>query len=493
MDAYGEPKRIKTTQDPLLHNVYLGGDKDEDKYPTNTSVDSVKPALSPTMERDHSSSNMTVNNEIGHNTYIPTVVVSSEGAKKEEPTQDPLLNGTYPGWSNKVEYSTNANRDDILLGVTRSHGNEHSTTAEFYNDKTKYEDSTHSALSPADPGWGREDKYPTNTTRDEVLHGFILTNESEHEDESSHTAVTSKDGIIYEDSTHNSLPPHNQPGWGREDKYHTNTSRDSVLHELSPPNENEDESNTAVVSSNGATHEDSTQDPLLHNVHPGWGNEDKYLTNTSRDDVLPGIIPPSETEHKNESSHTAVVSDDGTKHEDSTKDQLATGIQLEKDNEDKYPTNNINDNVMPGVFPDFESGHGREPASTATSFTSNERSGRKVQLEPITPGSQPRSAQIPEWLIVVAALLVLALVLAVCIAVNSRTRCGQRRKLVINDGKGSVSDKKMSGVNGEASKSQEMVHLVHQEQPDNQKGSCDEFLTKDETQNEQEADMKTGV
>uniref|UniRef100_A0A8C8S3X0 CD44 n=1 Tax=Pelusios castaneus TaxID=367368 RepID=A0A8C8S3X0_9SAUR len=376
MDAYGEPKRIKTTQDPLLHNVYLGGDKDEDKYPTNTSVDSVKPALSPTMERDHSSSNMTVNNEIGHNTYIPTVVVSSEGAKKEEPTQDPLLNGTYPGWSNKVEYSTNANRDDILLGVTRSHGNEHSTTAEFYNDKTKYEDSTHSALSPADPGWGREDKYPTNTTRDEVLHGFILTNESEHEDESSHTAV---------------------------------------------------------------------------------------------------------------------VSDDGTKHEDSTKDQLATGIQLEKDNEDKYPTNNINDNVMPGVFPDFESGHGREPASTATSFTSNERSGRKVQLEPITPGSQPRSAQIPEWLIVVAALLVLALVLAVCIAVNSRTRCGQRRKLVINDGKGSVSDKKMSGVNGEASKSQEMVHLVHQEQPDNQKGSCDEFLTKDETQNEQEADMKTGV
>ncbi|PKU39794.1 cd44 antigen [Limosa lapponica baueri] len=107
--------------------------------------------------------------------------------------------------------------------------------------------------------------------------------------------------------------------------------------------------------------------------------------------------------------------------------------------------------------------------------------------------SQPRSAQVPEWLIIVAALLALALILGVCIAVNSRRRCGQKKKLVINNGKGAVEDRKTSGLNGDASKSQEMVHLVHKEPSNDQKGACDEFLTINETQNHQELDMKSGV
>ncbi|KFU89329.1 CD44 antigen, partial [Chaetura pelagica] len=86
--------------------------------------------------------------------------------------------------------------------------------------------------------------------------------------------------------------------------------------------------------------------------------------------------------------------------------------------------------------------------------------------------SQPRSAPVPEWLIIVAALLALALILAVCIAVNSRRRCGQKKKLVINNGKGAVEDRKISGLNGDASKSQEMVHLVHKEQSNDQAGAC---------------------
>uniref|UniRef100_A0A5F9CHN0 CD44 antigen n=1 Tax=Oryctolagus cuniculus TaxID=9986 RepID=A0A5F9CHN0_RABIT len=74
-----------------------------------------------------------------------------------------------------------------------------------------------------------------------------------------------------------------------------------------------------------------------------------------------------------------------------------------------------------------------------------------------------RKPQIPEWLIILASLLALALILAVCIAVNSRRRCGQKKKLVINNGNGAVEDRKPSGLNGEASKSQEMVHLVNKE------------------------------
>ncbi|KAH1172233.1 hypothetical protein KIL84_007851 [Mauremys mutica] len=480
-------KNEDATQDPLLHNVYLGMDKDEDKYLTNTTVDSVKPAHFPVKERDHSSSSVTVNSEIGRNTYTPT------GAKNEDPTQDPLLNGAHPGWSDKVKYSTNTTRNDVLPGVIPSHGSEHSTTAMVSNGGAKHEDSTQDPLlHTVHPGWSNAEKYPTNVTRDDVLPGIIPPSENDQEKESSHTAVTSNDGAIYEDSTHDSLPPDNQPGWGSEDKYPTNTSRDYVIPGLIP--ENEDESYTAVVSSDGATHEDSTQDPLLHSVHPGWGNEDKYLTATSRDDVLPGIIPTSETEHKNDSSHT-VVSNDGIKHEDSTKDPLTPGIHLGGDNEDKYPTNNPID--KPGVFSDIESGHGRGPASTVTSSTRNKHDGRRAnpsgQVTEPNITSQPRSAQIPEWLIIVASLLALTLILAVCIAVNSRSRCGQKKKLVINNGKGSVSDKKMGGLNGEASKSQEMVHLVHKEQPDNRTGSCDEFLTTDETKNQQEANMKTGM
>ncbi|XP_075817661.1 CD44 antigen isoform X3 [Microtus pennsylvanicus] len=102
------------------------------------------------------------------------------------------------------------------------------------------------------------------------------------------------------------------------------------------------------------------------------------------------------------------------------------------------------------------------------------------------PGRRP---QIPEWLIILASLLALALILAVCIAVNSRRRCGQKKKLVINSGNGKVEDRKTSELNGEASKSQEMVHLVNKEPSE----TPDQFMTADETRNLQNVDMKIGV
>uniref|UniRef100_A0A8C6DPE6 CD44 antigen n=1 Tax=Moschus moschiferus TaxID=68415 RepID=A0A8C6DPE6_MOSMO len=106
-----------------------------------------------------------------------------------------------------------------------------------------------------------------------------------------------------------------------------------------------------------------------------------------------------------------------------------------------------------------------------------------------TTSGPMRNPQIPEWLIILASLLALALILAVCIAVNSRRRCGQKKKLVINSGNGTMEERKPSGLNGEASKSQEMVHLVN-------KGSSetpDQFMTADETRNLQNVDMKIGV
>uniref|UniRef100_A0A452S756 CD44 antigen n=1 Tax=Ursus americanus TaxID=9643 RepID=A0A452S756_URSAM len=106
-----------------------------------------------------------------------------------------------------------------------------------------------------------------------------------------------------------------------------------------------------------------------------------------------------------------------------------------------------------------------------------------------TTSGPMRKPQIPEWLIILASLLALALILAVCIAVNSRRRCGQKKKLVINNGNGAVGDRKPSGINGEASKSQEMVHLVNKEPSD----IPDQYMTADETRNLQNVDMKIGV
>ncbi|NXP32627.1 CD44 protein, partial [Leiothrix lutea] len=156
------------------------------------------------------------------------------------------------------------------------------------------------------------------------------------------------------------------------------------------------------------------------------------------------------------------------------------------------------------VAGDFhEEDKGWYPASTSSASSEHDNQGpHKGPYESTTsPGettttkipSQPRSSPVPDWLIIVVALVVLALILAVCIAVNSRRRCGQKKKLVINNGKGAVEDRKTSELNGDISKSQEMVHLVHKEQSNDRTQACDEFLTVNETQNHHEFDMKTGV
>ncbi|XP_074129311.1 CD44 antigen isoform X33 [Sminthopsis crassicaudata] len=137
---------------------------------------------------------------------------------------------------------------------------------------------------------------------------------------------------------------------------------------------------------------------------------------------------------------------------------------------------------------DSRPGQPRRPAVTAHATPSHEGN---QGLSEQTPNPK-RRAKIPEWLIILSALLALALILAVCIAVNSRRRCGQKKKLVINNGNGAVDDKKSPGLNGDASKSQEMVNLVYKEPSDGQIGQ-DEYMNADETRNLQNVDMKIGV
>ncbi|XP_032044539.1 CD44 antigen isoform X1 [Aythya fuligula] len=198
---------------------------------------------------------------------------------------------------------------------------------------------------------------------------------------------------------------------------------------------------TALATPDGAHHEDSTQPPLSSDNEAGWGTEGiTHSTDAHGGEVLHGLNPDSTNEAGD--------------------DSLLTG------------STSIIDGSRKGNFEPTPN-----PGENATT----------------TITSQPRSSQVPEWLIIVAALLALALILVVCIAVSSRRRCGQKKKLVINNGKGAVEDRKTSELNGDASKSQEMVHLVHKEQSNDRTGASDEFLTIDETQNHQELDMKSGV
>ncbi|NXU16525.1 CD44 protein, partial [Pardalotus punctatus] len=174
-----------------------------------------------------------------------------------------------------------------------------------------------------------------------------------------------------------------------------------------------------------------------------------------------------------------------------------------RDYDDEYPSvsPDISSRTEAGDFHEDYDGHYPASTSSASGVDGNQGPHKGHYESTTSPGEtpttkiapQPRSARVPEWLIIVAALVALALILAVCIAVNSRRRCGQKKKLVINNGKGAVEDRKTSELNGDVSKSQEMVHLVHKEQSNDRTQACDEFLTVNETQNHHELDMKTGV
>uniref|UniRef100_A0A8C5ZEW9 CD44 antigen n=1 Tax=Marmota marmota marmota TaxID=9994 RepID=A0A8C5ZEW9_MARMA len=145
-------------------------------------------------------------------------------------------------------------------------------------------------------------------------------------------------------------------------------------------------------------------------------------------------------------------------------------------------TSNV-DGSLPGDQDAGGRSHTTHGSGSAGHSSGSQEGGATTTSGPI------RKPHIPEWLIILASLLALALILAVCIAVNSRRRCGQKKKLVINNGNGTVDDRKPSGLNGEASKSQEMVHLVNKESSE----TPDQFMTADETRNLQNVDMKIGV
>ncbi|KAL7992284.1 hypothetical protein Chor_016540, partial [Crotalus horridus] len=393
-------------------------------------------------------------------------VASKEKRKGNETTQNPLFFDIHPGLDNKNDLPENKTRDDFQSEIIQIERKPELETTQTAGD---YEDSTQDSLIKEDPDLSEKLYHPTNSSINDLIPGISNLPDNVQENKTSHTVAIFKD---FEDSAQSPLPPIYQPDWFSEEK-HTNTSSNGT--EISKQHENEHHSYEDVGFY--GTKEDSTPEPVRQ-----WVSEDMYTTKATMDVLFSGIVPRRGINQKNKTDHTVVASSDGDKNE---KSDLGPEWHPTWTRDDENLVNNSQDPIN------------RHPPSTDSPDPNKHPSvaGDK-NMTPLPEGSgksQPRMARIPDWLIVVASLLALALILGVCIAVNSRRRCGQKKKLVINNGKGGIDEKKKDGLNGEASKSQEMVHLVHKEKPEDQKGPHDEFQAIDETQNQQDVPLKSGM
>ncbi|XP_015719048.1 CD44 antigen isoform X16 [Coturnix japonica] len=467
-------------------------------------------------------------------------LVTSETEKRQGPTQHPLLHSVHNGWisqgQNPVNTTGATEQQEFTTPGENEIEKETSYTAMVSNHGAKQNDSAQDPL--VYPGWGKEDYSIQPTIMDRV----IPSRESNPEKESSNTVLATPDVGHHEEAT---LPSDNEAAQSTEGITHpTDAPGGPVLLGLDPASTDEagEESllmsttiittvtdsndvlnpedvtrevwtprviDTALATPDNGHHEEATQATLPSDNEAAQSTEGiTHTTDAPGDPVLLGLDPASTDEAGEESlltSTTVTVSVNVFHPEEGTNRPLIPSIQPGSDSEQANATDGSHVNLIPGVFPDMDDHLYQLPTPPPPRSTSNINSDQGPYQEDGEPTpfpgesttttvtSQPRSAQVPEWLIIVAALLALALILAVCIAVNSRRRCGQKKKLVINNGKGAVEDRKTRELNGDASKSQEMVHLVHKEQSNDQTGACDEFLTVDETQNHQDVDMKSGV
>ncbi|KAM4779344.1 CD44 antigen isoform 8-T8 [Cyanocitta cristata] len=406
---------------------------------------------------------------------------SNPGEKMQEPT--PATKGLH-------------GRFNIITADVTSSGSDS-------DDEDSSEEVMYSTVFPV---WGRsvgKDETALSTTVDSQ-HETLLEittqdrwnptfadEEEQYPSSASRALVTSENEKLHGATQHPLFHSVHSGGISQEQNP-ANTTGSIEQHEFTTAGESYfgKETSTAMVPSHGAKQNDSEQDPV---VYPGWDKGKDYATQPA---ITDRVIPSTENNHERESSTTADASPDGAHHKDPTQPPLPSDNESEKSTEGiTNPTDAPWDEVLHRTTASMT-----ETGSTSSVYGSQgphkgpyESTTSLEEAATTTIASQPRSARVPDWLIIVVALVVLALILAVCIAVNSRRRCGQKKKLVINNGKGAVEDRKTSELNGDVSKSQEMVHLVHKEQSNDRTQACDEFLTVNETQNHHEFDMKTGV
>ncbi|XP_068022940.1 CD44 antigen [Melanerpes formicivorus] len=449
-----------------------------------------------------------------------TISQSMDDVNPEGATTEPVAPGTLPGGESQEANSTEDSHGSwipALFPDTEDDLSQLQTPLPTIASAAgaHHEDPTQPPLpSDTEPGQGTEGiVHPTAIPGNGLLHTTTASRGTAGEEPPLMGTISqSMDDVNPEEATTEPVAPGTLPGGESQEANSTEDSHGSWIPALFPDTEDDlSQLQTplpTIASAAGAHHEDPTQPPLPSDTEPGQGTEGI---------VHPTAIPGNELLHTTTASRgtageepplmgTISQSMDDVNPEGATTEPVAPGTLPGGESQEANSTEDSHGSWIPALFPDTEDDLSQlqTPLPTRSTSSNHGNQGPRKGYSDSTasPGettttttilSQPRSAQVPEWLIIVAALLALALILAVCIAVNSRRRCGQKKKLVINNGKGAVEDRKTSGLNGDASTSQEMVHLVHKEQSNDRTGACDEFLTVNETQNHQELAMKSGV
>ncbi|KAM9302081.1 CD44 antigen [Gastrophryne carolinensis] len=258
------------------------------------------------------------------------------------------------------------------------------------------------------------------------------------------------------------------------------------------------------------------------NSGPGYGVDNDSGSNTvspphpglnlSSTSLEPGVLledvmvdPKVSTEKEHSGDHTTPTEDggminpdlyDGDNGQNSSTDPddlilVATADETHIHQEDSNapatdPTSNWN------------SGPGYEEVQPDEPQPSDDQDDSTVSISTYPDGSkgsthtkQKRKAVVPDWLIVCVSLVCLALIFSVCIALNARKICGQKKKLIINGNKGHPEDGVIMEQNGDTVKSQEMVQLVSKDETSDfdQK----EPLNQEEIRHEKDADVKIKV
>ncbi|XP_063527068.1 CD44 antigen isoform X17 [Pongo pygmaeus] len=346
-----------------------------------------------------------------------------------------------------------------------------------------------------------EDIYPSNPTDDDVSSGS-----------SSERSSTSGGYIFYTFSTVHPIPDEDGP-WITD-----STDRTPATIQATPSSTTEERATQKEQWFGNRWHEGYRQTPRedshsttgtaasAHTSHPMQGRTTPSPEDSSWTDFFDPISHPMGRGHQAgrrmdmDSSHSTTLQPTANPNTGLAEDLDRTGplsMTTQQSNSQSFSTSHEGleeDKDHPttstptssrdqDAFRPSGGSHTTHGSESAGHSHGSQEGGENTTSGPI------RTPQIPEWLIILASLLALALILAVCIAVNSRRRCGQKKKLVINSGNGAVEDRKPSGLNGEASKSQEMVHLVNKESSE----TPDQFMTADETRNLQNVDMKIGV
>ncbi|XP_025308244.1 CD44 antigen isoform X4 [Canis lupus dingo] len=336
-------------------------------------------------------------------------------------------------------------------------------------------------------GW--HGKYPQSPKEDShSTAGTAATAQDSHPDQKTTTQSQEDSSWTYffDPISHPMGPGHQTERWMDMDSSHSPTSQPSAdpnthlvedLDRIGPLSMTTQQSHTQSFSTSpGGLEEDknhpTASTPTSNRTDGRGGREGGHLP----EDSAPSVeASPSHSPATNEYRTLIPVTPAKTGFPGVTEVNIA---------------GDSNSNVIHFLSEDHDSSvHPSERSHTTHGSESAGHSSGSQEGGANTTSGPMRKPQIPEWLIILASLLALALILAVCIAVNSRRRCGQKKKLVINNGNGAVGDRKPSGINGEASKSQEMVHLVNKEPSE----TPDQYTTADETRNLQNVDMKIGV